>query len=159
MKAIVSIGVMPDVKRFGLVPCDRVIDSSRYGDICDGKPGIISGLEEIDVLCPVDPLTGHRDSFENIVKKALDPKYAGLASRVLQELPSVQMDNDPKNDEAKLDTLVSRLDTGSLFERDAVIEQLSSISDVLFRSAGNQPNGEPTSSVSEPVSSVDVTPE
>lgn len=159
MKASNNIGVIPNVKMFGLVPCDRVLDSSRYGDICDGKPVIISGIEEIEVLCPVDPLTGHRDSFENIVKKALDPKYAGLAARVLQELPSVQSDNDARNDEAKLDTLVSRLDTGSLAERDMVIDQLSSISEVLFHRGENKPDSEPTSSVSDPVPSVDITPE
>ena len=72
------------VNSFGLVAVNR--DSlynveSRYPCFDDKK--IISGMEEIETLCPVDPLTGHRDSFENIVKKALDPKFAGLASRVL----------------------------------------------------------------------------
>lgn len=159
MKASNIIGVMPNLNRFGLVPCDRVIESSRYGDINDGKPVIISGIEEIEVLCPVDPLTGHRDSFENIVKKALDPKFAGLAARVLQELPSVQSDGDSRNDDAKLDTLVSRLDTGSLAERDMVIQQLSSISEVLFHRVDNKPDSVTTSSVSDSTSSVEVSPE
>lgn len=159
MKASINIGFMPDLKSFGLVPCDRVIESSRYGDINNGKPVVISGIEEIETLCPIDPLTGHRDSFENIVKKALDPKYAGLAARVLQELPSVQSDGDLRNDEAKLDTLVSRLDTGSFAERDMVFQQLSSISEVLFHRADNKPDSELTTSVSDSTSSVEVSPE
>lgn len=141
---------------FGLVSVNR--DSlynaeSRYPCFDDKK--LISGMEEIETLCPVDPLTGHRDTFENIVKKALDPKYAGLAQRVLVELPAVQSDSDIKNDDAKLDTLVSRLDVGSMAERDAVVSQLSSISDVLFRSS--EPAPEPAL---EPApASVEVNPE
>lgn len=141
---------------FGLVSVNR--DSlynveSRYPCFDDKK--LISGMEEIETLCPVDPLTGHRDTFENIVKKALDPKYAGLAMRVLVELPAVQSDDDKKNDDAKLDTLVSRLDVGSMAERDAVVSQLSSISDVLFRSSEPAPESAP-----EPApASVEVIPE
>ena len=144
------------VNSFGLVAVNR--DSlynveSRYPCFDDKK--IISGMEEIETLCPVDPLTGHRDSFENIVKKALDPKFAGLASRVLVELPAVQSDDDKKNDNAKLDILVSRLDVGSMAERDAVVSQLSKISDVLFRSSEFAPEPAP-----EPApASVDVNPE
>ena len=144
------------VNSFGLVSVNR--DSlynveSRYPCFDDKK--LISGMEEIETLCPVDPQTGHRDSFENIVYKALDPKYAGLAQRVLVELPYVQSDDDKKNDEAKLDTLVSRLDVGSMAERDAVVSQLSSISDVLFRSSEPAP-----APVSEPApASVEISPE
>ena len=129
---------------FGLVSVNR--DSlynidSRYPCFDDKK--IISGMEEIETLCPVDPLTGHRDTFENIVKKALDPRYAGLAQRVLVELPAVVSDSDLKNDDAKLDTLVSRLDVGSFAERDAVVSQLSEISSVLFSSSEPVPEPAP----------------
>ena len=144
------------VNSFGLVSGNR--DSlynveSRYPCFDDKK--LISGMEEIETLCPVDPTTGHRDTFENIIKKALDPKYAGLAQRVLVELPFVQSDDDKKNDDAKLDTLVSRLDVGSMAERDAVVAQLSSISDVLFRSSEPAP-----APASEPApASVEISPE
>jgi len=144
------------VNSFGLVSVSRdsLYDAeSRYPCFDDKK--LISGMEEIETLCPVDPTTGHRDSFENIVKKALDPKYTGLAQRVLIELPYVQSDDDKKNDDAKLDTLVSRLDVGSMAERDAVVAQLSSISDVLFRSSEPAP-----APASEPApASVDISPE
>lgn len=144
------------VNSFGLVSVNRdslYDEELRYPCFDDKK--LISGMEEIETLCPVDPLTGHRDSFENIVYKALDPKYAGLAQRVLVELPAVQSDDDKKNDDAKLDTLVSRLDVGSMAERDAVVAQLSSISDVLFRSSEPAP-----APASEPApASVDISPE
>lgn len=142
---------------FGLVSVNR--DSlyeveSRYP--CFDNKKIIQGIEELDILCPVDPTTGHRDSFESIVYKALDPKFAGLAQRVIVELPAVQSDSDLGNDEAKLDTLVSRLEVGSFAERDAVTAQLSDISSVLFDrpSVGGAPVP-----VESPVATVDANPE
>lgn len=98
----------------------RVVDS----------PVLIEGKQEYETLCPVNPLTGHRDSPITILRYALTDKNKGLLEKVLQELPTIkQMD---VSDEIKLDTLVSALDIHSQTDRDIVAKELLSISEVLL---------------------------
>lgn len=93
-------------------------------------PVLIEGKQEFETLCPVNPLTGHRDSPITILRYALTDKNKGLLDKVLVELPTIkQMD---VSDEIKLDTLVSALDIQSQTDRDIVAKELLSISDVLL---------------------------
>lgn len=93
-------------------------------------PVLIEGKQEYETLCPVNPLTGHRDSPIVILRYALTDKNKGLLDKVLQELPTVKQMN--VSDDIKLDTLVSALDIQSQTDRDIVAKELLSISEVLL---------------------------
>lgn len=93
-------------------------------------PVLLEGKQEYETLCPVNPLTGHRDSPIMILRYALTDKNKGLLEKVLQELPTIkQMD---VSDDIKLDTLVSALDIQSQTDRDIVAKELLSVSDILL---------------------------
>lgn len=100
------------------------------GTVDPDAVAVIQGVQEYDTLCPVNPLTGHRDSPLQILKYALSDKNAGLLDVILQELPTVKQMNAP--DSVKLDTLVSRLDVRGTAERDEVRNALLKMSDILL---------------------------
>lgn len=113
---------------FGFVPSNwdkplNVVDS-------DSVPRLIDGVDILDTICPISKLTGHRTNPLTLLGAVSDGN-ARLLQAVLTELPSVQ--SDPRvSDEDRLDTLVSRLDTGTFADMDLVREALASISDSLF---------------------------
>lgn len=91
---------------------------------------IIEGAVDIDTLCPVSKLTGHRTNPLTLLGIALGDKQSRLLDKLLQELPTVQsMD---VSDEDKISLLASRLSTGSLAEHDALVDSLASVADTLF---------------------------
>lgn len=93
-------------------------------------PSLIDGVEIFDTICPVSKLTGHRTNPLTLLGAVTDGN-ARLLQAVLAELPAVQ--SDPRvSDEDKLDMLVSRLDTVTFADMDAVRDALASISDSLF---------------------------
>lgn len=99
----------------------------------NNAPILIEGIEEYDCLCPVSKLTGHRANPLSMLKVALSDKNSRLLSAILQEVPVI--DSDPRiSDEDKLNTLVSRLDVGTLAEHDNVTRVLSDFADYLFPS-------------------------
>ena len=115
---------------FGLIKESEFNPHSTDNFIVLDAPVLLQGKEEYETLCPINKLTGHRDSPAHILATALTDKNKGLLDRVLQELPTVkQMDVD---DSVKLDMLVSSLDCISQTERDIVAKNLMEISEVLF---------------------------
>lgn len=91
---------------------------------------ILEGSADIDTLCPVSKLTGHRTNPLTLLGMALGDKQSRLLDKLLQELPTVQsMD---VSDADKIDMLASRLASGSLAEHDALVDSLSSVADTLF---------------------------
>lgn len=96
---------------------------------------VIEGLELIEQLCPVNPLTGKRSSLIEAVQTAVaDPKKAYLVDKIMKELPALRA--DPKlDDEGRLMLLSERLSSGTPSEDEAFMERLSSMSDILFRGA------------------------
>ena len=101
-------------------------------------PKVLVGAEVYETLCPINPLTGHRENPLTILQKALSPNNQRLLDQVLCELPSIQeMD---VSDDVKLEMLFSRLDTGTFAERDQVMKQLDKVSSVLFPDNPEQQN-------------------
>ena len=98
----------------------------------DNAPVLIQGIQEYDTLCPVNPLTGHRDSILKCLTMALSDANKGLVDNLLLELPTIkQMDC---SDEVKIDTLVSSLDVLAPADRDLVADALMKISEPLLHS-------------------------
>ena len=120
---------MCNPNNFGFVPSnwDKPIN---VDPIDKDVPSLIDGVEILDTICPVSKLTGHRTNPLTLLGAVTDGN-ARLLQAVLAELPAVQ--SDPRvSDDDKLDMLVSRLDTGTFADMDAVRDALASISDSLF---------------------------
>ena len=122
---------------FGFTPSNW--DKPLNVDI-DNEPRLIDGVEIIDTICPISKLTGHRTNPLTLLGAVTDGN-ARLLQAVLTELPAVQ--SDPRvSDDDKLDFLVSRLDTGTFADMDAVRDALASISDSLFVKSEVKENAE-----------------
>lgn len=91
---------------------------------------IIEGVQELDTLCPVSKVTGHRGNPLQLLRTALSDSAARLLDAVLQEIPTVK--DLPVSDDEKLSMCVQRLYTGSLAEQDALTRELSQYVDTLF---------------------------
>lgn len=109
--------------------CSVKKSDTVYVDLCE-EPIIIQGVLEFDTLCPVSNFTGRRGNPLSLLTMALSDKNSRLLDSIIQELPTIR-DLDVSDDD-KLNLLVSRLDTGSFAEQDALTEQLSKVVDVLF---------------------------
>lgn len=94
-------------------------------------PRICEGQMEVDTLCPLSELTGHRTPILSLLHMALSDKNARLLETLLQELPVVRQ-MEGVSDEDKIALLASRFGTGTLAENDRFLAQLSSVADVLF---------------------------
>lgn len=113
---------------FGFTPSNWAKPLNVVND--DSEPRLIDGVEILDTICPVSRLTGHRTNPLTLLGAVTDGN-ARLLQSVLAELPAVK--SDPRvSDDDKLDLLVSRLDTGTFADMDAVRDALASISDSLF---------------------------
>lgn len=93
------------------------------------EPAILEGREALETLCPVSSLTGHRMNPIQLLGM-VTPSNERLVGSILQELPVVQQMDAP--DSVKIEQLVPA-EFGTFAERDAVIQNLSSIADVLFK--------------------------
>jgi hypothetical protein len=113
---------------FGFTPSNW--DKPLRVELDDNEPRLIDGVEILDTICPVSKLTGHRTNPLTLLGAVTDGN-SRLLQAVLAELPAVQTDPSV-TDEDKLDLLVSRLDTGTFADMDAVRDALASISDSLF---------------------------
>lgn len=98
-------------------------------------PCVLEGMDIIEMLCPVNPLTNKRSSLLEAVQTAVgDPKKAYLVDKIMKELPALRADSS-LDDEGRLMLLSERLSSGTPSEDEAFMERLSSMSDVLFRGA------------------------
>ena len=126
-----------------IIIMNKVLKVSHFGVRCkapvydpdvfkghDKMPYLIDGVNELDTLCPVSKLTGHRGNPLQLLRMALSDKNSRLLDSILQELPTVQ-ELDVSDDD-KLSLLVSRLDTGSFAENDVLVQELSKVTDILF---------------------------
>lgn len=93
----------------------------------------IEGVKELDTLCPISKLTGFPTSMEASIRMISD-KDSRLADALFQIIPTVNGDLSISDDD-KLKMLVSRLDSGSLYENDKVSEALLEISKEFFPDA------------------------
>lgn len=104
---------------------------TEYIPLTFSTPVVIEGVSEIETLCPVSNVTGHRANPLTLLQLALSDKNSRLLHSLLQELPVVQQ-MQGVDDDTKLDLLASRLATGSLAEHDQLVSQLEKVTDVLF---------------------------
>lgn len=96
-------------------------------------PVVIEGMDIIEQICPINPLTNKRSSvLEALGSVVSDPKKRYLVDELIKELPSIR-NNPNMDDEDRIAVLSERLETGTPFEDEQAAERLSEISDVLFR--------------------------
>lgn len=100
-------------------------------------PRVIEGLQLIEQVCPINPLTGKRSSLiEALLSVSADPEKRHILGEVLNELPTLR--SDPNlDDEGRMAVLAERLSTGTPAEDEAFAERLASLSDILFRGASH----------------------
>lgn len=100
---------------------------------CNVAPGapdqVIEGAEIYDTICPVSKLTGHRESPFKLLSK-ISGADSALVNQVLQELPSIASDAR-LSDEDRVQSLVSRLSTGTPAEDAIMAEKLMADLDAL----------------------------
>lgn len=98
-------------------------------------PVVIEGMDIIEQICPVNPLTNKRASvLEALGSVVSDPKKRYLVDQLIKELPALR-NNPNMDDEDRVAILSERLETGTPSEDEMAAERLSEISDVLFRGA------------------------
>lgn len=92
------------------------------------EPRIIDGAEAINTLCPVSSATGLRSSVISLLGMVTNQNQR-LIDSILTELPAVREMDAP--DDVKIQQLIPA-EFGTFAERDAQIQRLSTIADVLF---------------------------
>ena len=95
-------------------------------------PKVLQGEKELQTLCPVSKLTGFPMSIQEAITMLSD-KNSRLVEMFTQELPTIVPLN--VSDDEKLSLLISRLDTGSFAENDAVTKEISKYAEVFFPEA------------------------
>ena len=93
----------------------------------------VEGSDELSVLCPVSKLTGFPMSMQRAIRMITDDN-SRLADILYQEIPTINA-SDQIDDTDKLRLLVSRLDSGSFAENDAVAEILGQVAKEFFPAA------------------------
>lgn len=90
---------------------------------------VIEGDEILDVVCPVSKFTGHRESAFKLLGKLTGAK-ADVLNSVLKEFPVIA--SDPRlTDEDRVQTVVSRLSSGTPAEDALMAERLMADIDAL----------------------------
>lgn len=96
-----------------------------------GFPPILEGGLEIETLCPVSKVTGHRANPLTLLQLALSEKNSRLLGAILQELPTLPSDNT-LSDEEKIRLLPSVRTVGTQAEQEQLVRELMQVADVLF---------------------------
>lgn len=117
----------------------------------------VQGCDELSVLCPVSKLTGFPMSMQQAIFMISD-QNSRLADVLFEEIPTL-VTSDRISDDDKLRLLVSRLDSGSFFENDKVVEQLGNIAKEFFPEAKEDVTNLVESVVNKPSDVVNVSPE
>lgn len=94
---------------------------------------VIEGNEILDVVCPVSKFTGHRESAFKLLGKLTGAK-ADVLNAVLMEIP-VLVSDSRLTDEDRVQTVVSRLSSGTPAEDALMAERLMADIDALGLSA------------------------
>lgn len=90
----------------------------------------VEGSDDLEVLCPTSKVTGFPMSMQRAIRFITDDN-SRLADILYQEIPTINA-SDQIDDTDKLRLLVSRLDSGSFAENDAVAEILGNIAKEFF---------------------------
>lgn len=96
-----------------------------------GFPPILEGGTEIETLCPISKVTGHRANPLTLLQFALSEKNSRLLGSILQEIPSLPTDIT-LSDEDKIRLLPSVRTVGTQAEQDNLVNELMQVADILF---------------------------
>lgn len=121
------------------------------------KP-VLEGAAVIDVVAPINPATGSRDSFIHILNHCVnDPSKSRQISALMAEIPKIA--SDPRvSDDDRLDMCVQFFEGSTPAELDSIRRSLEPVVESLLKPASNV--GKPSASpVSDSSSTVTTTAE
>lgn len=90
---------------------------------------IVEGVKELDALCPVNHVTGDRQSPLDLLNLVLSPDRKDLLGKFLQNI-TPEMSMSQLDDVSMLEILPSRLSTGTPAEDALFAKQLEKVIDV-----------------------------